>query len=269
MRLLVINGKGGIGKSTVTTNLALLFARSGRRVLLLGCDPKGDSCYSLVAGQVVTLMDRWAEQGDAGLSIADCIVPGRGGVDCLEAGGPKAGSGCAGSGISKALELARDADIVRVRYDVVLLDVLGETVCGGFSEPLGCENPDEVYIVTSGERKSLSATNAIAEAVRKHAQRRVRLGGLVGNLRGLPGEADRISRLAQSIGSTLTCCIPHDPTMAAAEHERIPIVDYAPESPATLALLDLQRKIAARSPGAGKVPTPLTVSQIDELFVAE
>ena len=115
MRMLAFYGKGGIGKSTVVTNLAVLFARQGLRVLQFGCDPKADSCYSLVRGPVRTVMDEWLARGEEELRLEHCLMKTEHGVHCLEVGGPTPGTGCGGRGITKAFELVGEAEALRQR----------------------------------------------------------------------------------------------------------------------------------------------------------
>jgi len=269
MRVLGFYGKGGIGKSTTVSNLSVLLAERGRRVLQLGCDPKSDSCYSLVADDVETVMQQWQLLGESDLTLDRCLMMGRHGVHCLEVGGPVPGTGCGGRGITKALELVGDAAALRVRYDVVLFDVLGDVVCGGFSAPMRSEYADEVYIVTSGEFRALFAANNIAHAVRSHARNGVRLGGLVPNLKGLDHELERIEQLGEAIGSRVLPAIPHDSAVADAELGRVPVVDRAPDSPASRALRALCDVIDAPALAQGTVPRPLTRAELDELFLRE
>jgi nitrogenase iron protein NifH len=266
-RVLAFYGKGGIGKSTVVSNLSVLFARQGKRVLLFGCDPKSDSCYSLVPGAVTTVMERWLELGDSELRLEHCLMQGAHGVDCVEVGGPTAGSGCAGRGITKALELVGDMQGLQARYDVVLFDVLGDVVCGGFSAPMNARYGDEVYVVTSGEFRSLFAANNICQAVKLHARSGARLGGFVANLRGLDGEEQRVDQLAQMIGSRAVQHVPHDPAVAAAELARQPVVAHAPRSPAATALVELCERIVASNPADAIVPRPLTRADLDEMYI--
>ena len=267
MRALVFYGKGGIGKSTVVSNLSVLFAKHGKRVLQFGCDPKSDSCYALVDGEVTTVMERWLELGDAELRLEHCLMPGRHGVECLEVGGPTPGTGCAGRGITKALELIGDAAALNARYDVVLFDVLGDVVCGGFSAPMRADYGDEVYIVSSGEFRSLFAANNIAQGVRLYARGGVRMGGIIANLRGLDDELGRVQQLASAIHTQVVHAIPRDPAVASAELERVPLVDSAPSSAAALAMEQLYESIAAREPDEAAVPRPLTRAELDEMFL--
>lgn len=266
MRMMAFYGKGGIGKSTVVSNLSVLFARSGLRTLQFGCDPKSDSCYGLVPGRIVTVMDIWLGRGEAGLKLEHCLMRGAEGVDCLEVGGPTPGSGCGGRGITKALELVGDPVALRERYDVILFDVLGDVVCGGFSAPMREGYADEVYIVTSGEVRALYAANNISWAVKRYARSGVRLGGLIGNLRGAPEEIDTIERLAGSIGTRLIRAIPRDPAVLDAERMRVSCVQHAPEAEASRAFVALHQAIQEIDPAELPPPRPLVRDEFDRIF---
>lgn len=266
MRMMAFYGKGGIGKSTVVSNLSVLFARSGLRTLQVGCDPKSDSCYGLVPGRIVTVMDTWIERGEAGLKLEHCLMQGAEGVDCLEVGGPTPGSGCGGRGITKALELVGDPLNLRESYDVILFDVLGDVVCGGFSAPMREGYADEVYIVTSGEIRALYAANNISWAVKRYAPRGVRLCGLIGNLRDVPEERGAIERLAGLIGTRLVGTIPRDTSVLDAERLRVPCVQHAPESDASRAFIALHQAIQEIDPTELPPPNPLAREEFDREF---
>ena len=195
-------------------------------------------------------------------------MSGRHGVDCIEVGGPTAGTGCGGRGITKALELIGDPDTLRGTYDLVLFDVLGDVVCGGFSAPMRRRYSDEVYIVTSGEFRSLFAANNISQAVKLYARNGVRLGGLVANLKGLDDELGRVEKLAKSIDSRVMHAIPHDPGVAEAELRRVPIVDSDPTCAASVALHRLYDEIESMKQSDGTIPRPMTRRELNRLFLA-
>ena len=266
MRMLAFYGKGGIGKSTVVTNLAVLFARQGLRVLQFGCDPKADSCYSLVTGPVRTVMDEWLASGEEELRLEHCLMQTEHGVHCLEVGGPTPGTGCGGRGITKAFELIGEAEALRTRYDVVLFDVLGDVVCGGFSAPLRARYANEVYIVTSGELRSLYAANNIAHAVKRFSRDGVRLGGIVANLRDNPREQERVELLARELGSRVLHYVPKDRLVVSAEEARVPLVTFAPHSDITRAYEALHARIDSLGAGELCTPYPLLREEFDELF---
>jgi nitrogenase iron protein NifH len=266
MRVMAFYGKGGIGKSTTVSNLSVLFARDGKRVLQFGCDPKADSSYSLVPGRVTTVMDEWLDRGESELKLEHCLLKGRHGVDCIEVGGPTPGSGCGGRGITKAFELVGDPAVLRRRYDVILFDVLGDVVCGGFSAPMREGYAEEVYVVTSGEIRSLFAANNISHAVVKNAPNGVKMGGLIGNLRGIAGETERLEKFAGLINSSVVHTIPRDPAVADAESRRVPVIEFNETSPASEAFLELYDRIASMQPDQLHLPRPLLRSDFDRLL---
>ena len=132
MKKICIYGKGGIGKSTVVANVAAAAARDGKRVMVVGCDPKADTTRVLVHGRMETILDAHARTGGVGLTLADVAREGAFGVLCMESGGPRAGEGCAGKGIALALQDIRQLGVVEAfQPDLILFDVLGDVVCGG------------------------------------------------------------------------------------------------------------------------------------------
>jgi light-independent protochlorophyllide reductase subunit L len=178
---LAVYGKGGIGKSTIASHLSLAFARRGKKVLQIGCDPKHDSTFSLTGFLIPTIIDTlqdrdyhyediWAE---------DIIYKGYGGVDCVEAGGPPAGAGCGGYVVGETVKLLKELNAF-FEYDVILFDVLGDVVCGGFAAPLNYA--DYCLIVTDNGLDALFAANRIAASVREKARSHpLRCAGLIGN----------------------------------------------------------------------------------------
>lgn len=266
MRKLAFYGKGGIGKSTIVSNLAVLFARSGQRVLLFGCDPKSDSAFALVNGRITTVMAEWLTRGESELTLEHCLMKGPYGVDCIEAGGPQPGVGCGGRGITKAFELVGDPDDMEKRYDVVLFDVLGDVVCGGFSAPMRSGYSEEVYIVTSGEFRALYAANNISHAVARNAGGGAKLGGIVANLRNVRDEREQIEELARQIGSQVLHMIPRDETVNEAERRRVPLVFHDPDCPASRALEELYERIRDLPPEQLRLPRPLPQARFEDVF---
>jgi len=259
-------GKGGIGKSTIVTNLSVLFAKSGNRVLLFGCDPKSDSCYTLIRGPVVTVIDEWIQRGESDLKLEHCLMKSPYGVDCLEVGGPQPGTGCGGRGITKAFELVGDPEALKAKYDVVLFDILGDVVCGGFSAPMRAGYAGEVYIVTSGEIRSLFAANNISQAIRKFSSNGVKMGGLIANLRDNPHEVAAVNTLAAKINSIVIHHIPKDPAVLEAEIKRTPLVDGNVDSPASKAFTELYSRIDSIKSEDMHLPKPLPRSEFDSIF---
>ena len=163
---IAIYGKGGIGKSTTTSNLSAALSQMGYRVMQIGCDPKADSTRNLLGGRIIpTVLGQIQEKGDE-LELEDIVFEGFGGVLCVESGGPTPGIGCAGLGIISAFNKLAELDAYEIyRPDIVLYDVLGDVVCGGFAMPMRNGYADHVFIVTSGEMMALFAATNIAHAV--------------------------------------------------------------------------------------------------------
>ena len=172
MKKIAIYGKGGIGKSTTTANLSAAFASRGLKVMQIGCDPKADSTKNLMDGKKIpTVLDQIRQKEDR-VSLEDLAFPGYGGVVCVESGGPTPGIGCAGRGIITAFEKLEELNAYEVfKPDIVLYDVLGDVVCGGFAMPIRGGYADHVLIVTSGEMMALFAADNIAHAIKNFGKR--------------------------------------------------------------------------------------------------
>jgi nitrogenase iron protein NifH len=193
-------GKGGIGKSTVTSNLAAAFTGMGLRVMQIGCDPKADSTILHRSGnKIPTVLDLIRERNDD-FTLDEMVYSGAGGVLCVEAGGPVPGLGCAGRGIIAALEKLEQKGAYEVfRPDIVLYDVLGDVVCGGFTMPMRKGYADRVCIVTSGEKMSVYAAANIAMALENFRGRGyASLSGLILNRRNVEEEEKRVQELAET-----------------------------------------------------------------------
>ena len=202
---IAIYGKGGIGKSTTVSNLAVAMVKKGLRVMQIGCDPKADSTSLLNGGRrIKTVLELIREKGDA-LELEDMVTVSDEGVFCVEAGGPVPGLGCAGRGIIAALEkLEKKGAYEKYKPDVVLYDVLGDVVCGGFSMPMHRGYAQKVFIVTSGEKMSCYAAGNIAMAIenvkgRGYAQ----LGGFILNRRNVENELENVQSLAKDFDTVI------------------------------------------------------------------
>ncbi len=242
-----IYGKGGIGKSTVTTALSCAFTEMGLRVLQVGCDPKADSTLYLHGGQHIdTMLDVLRQKRDSA-ELADLLHVGYKDIVCAEAGGPTPGLGCAGRGIAAAFEAleARDAfDIIQP--DVVLYDVLGDVVCGGFAMPIREGYAHRVYIVTSGENMAIYAAANIAMAVENFRERGyASLGGLILNRRDVPDERAKVETLAADIRTDIAADLPRENAISDAEVQGLPVFETAPDSDYANAVRGLARKMLA------------------------
>ena len=196
---IAVYGKGGIGKSTTVSNVAVALAEKGLKVMQIGCDPKADSTIALRHGEAVpTVLDLFREKKQD-LKLEDMVRTGYQGVICVEAGGPTPGLGCAGRGIITALEKLKETGAYEVyQPDVVLYDVLGDVVCGGFAAPIREGYAEKVLIVTSGEKMALYAANNISSAVRNFEDRSyARVFGIVLNHRNVENETEKVQAFAQ------------------------------------------------------------------------
>ena len=215
---IAIYGKGGIGKSTVCANLAVALARSGKRVLQIGCDPKHDSTRLLMRGRTLpTVLDYLKEVSKEKERMGEVLGEGTLGIGCIEAGGPKPGVGCAGRGIISSFEFL-ERHRIKDDYDVVLYDVLGDVVCGGFAVPIRREYAEEIFLVTSGEFMALYAANNILRGILNFdGEYGCRVAGILMNARGVPEEDLRVARFAQAVGLPVCARIPRSEAFSAAE----------------------------------------------------
>lgn len=168
MRQIAIYGKGGIGKSTTTQNLAAALAEMGRTLMIVGCDPKADSTRLILGGMPKhTVLDTMRLTEEEDVTLKDFLFTGYHGIQAVESGGPEPGVGCAGRGIVSAINLLERLGAYRPELDYVLYDVLGDVVCGGFAMPIREGKAQEIYIVCSGEMMSLYAANNICKGIQR------------------------------------------------------------------------------------------------------
>ena len=233
MKKIAVYGKGGIGKSTTISNVAAVMAGHGLTVMQIGCDPKADSTVLLRHGRKVeTILNLTRDKGN-NMTLEEMVTPGFRGVLCVEAGGPPPGLGCAGRGIIAALEMLREKGAYdRFRPDVVIYDVLGDVVCGGFSMPMRNGYADQVFVLTSGENMSIYAAANIAAAL-DHFKNRgyARLGGLILNRRNIKDEDRKVEELAGEIHSRIVGSLSRSELVTEAEELGMTVVEAFPDSP--------------------------------------
>ncbi len=251
MRRIAIYGKGGIGKSTTSCNITAALCDMGLKVMQIGCDPKSDSTRMLLNGKrYPTVLETMRGGGD--VDLESIVHRGYGGSLCVECGGPSPGTGCAGRGIIAAFETLENLDAVDVyRPDVILYDVLGDVVCGGFAMPIRNGYANDVFIVSSGEMMSLYAATNISTAVNNFSSSGyARLCGLIQNSRNVEDEDATVDKACREIGTDVITRIPRSPTVQECEKRLMTVIEGAPDSDQAKAYRALAEKMLSLSKDA-------------------
>jgi nitrogenase iron protein NifH len=268
MRQIALYGKGGIGKSTVASNLSAALAEVGYKVMQVGCDPKQDSTTTLVGQFLPTVLEtlqthnvsfdvNFGLNGQHAQLIDEFVFKGFCDVVCVEAGGPKPGVGCAGRGVLVALEFLSKHDVFgKYQIETVIYDVLGDVVCGGFAAPMRQGYAAEVYLITSGELMALYAANNIAKTIQRLANERknARIGGIIHNQRNVLGEIELVEEFAERLGVPVMVHIPRSDDVQLAELQGKTVIEARPDSPQARVYRDLAQKIQANQQRI--IPTP-------------
>ncbi|MBI2788302.1 MAG: AAA family ATPase [Elusimicrobia bacterium] len=271
MEKLVFFGKGGIGKSTISANLAAILAAEGRRMLVIGCDPKHDSTVMLTGdSSTATFKERHEAAHHTELTEAELLTKGKFGIDCVEAGGPDPGLGCAGYGITQLLETLGRLDLMKPeRYDAVVFDILGDVVCGGFAAPLRQGFAEKIFIIVSEEMAALYAANNIAKAVRTYSSNGAVLGGLIVNMRDPEVDREMLERFARLLNTRILGFIPRDPGVRQAEYLRKTMLEHAPDSDIVAQFKSLAAQVLAVDTAATPVPTPIPENIFTDLSLRQ
>ncbi|MGN1378239.1 MAG: nitrogenase iron protein NifH [Dorea sp.] len=229
---IAVYGKGGIGKSTTVSNVAAALAEQGLKVMQIGCDPKADSTLQLRHGDPVPTVLELYNQKKNEFQLEDMVRIGTNGVICVEAGGPTPGLGCAGRGIITALEKLKEKGAYETyQPDVVLYDVLGDVVCGGFSMPMRKGYADQVFIITSGENMAIHAAANIAMAVTNFKNRGyASLGGIILNRREVQREEEKVEELADDFHTKVIGTLSHCELVTQAEEQKKILLECYPDS---------------------------------------
>lgn len=266
MRQVAIYGKGGIGKSTTTQNLNAGLGAMGKKIMIVGCDPKADSTRLILGGLAQqTVLDTLRVEGDD-IELDLVMKTGFAGIKCVESGGPEPGVGCAGRGIITSINLLERLNAYEADLDYVFYDVLGDVVCGGFAMPMREGKAKEIYIVCSGEMMAMYAANNIAKGIMKFANTGgVRLGGLICNSRKVDGEAELVSAFAKELGTQMIHFVPRDNIVQRAEINKKTVIEYDP----TCAQADEYRQLAQKIDGNDMfvVPSPITQERLEEILM--
>lgn len=268
MRKVAIYGKGGIGKSTTTQNTVAGLATMGKKVMVVGCDPKADSTRLLLGGLTQkTVLDTLREEGED-VELEDIRMPGFGGTLCTESGGPEPGVGCAGRGIITSINLLEQLGAYEEDQDLdyVFYDVLGDVVCGGFAMPIREGKAEEIYIVVSGEMMAMYAANNICKGIVKYAESGgVRLGGLICNSRKVDNEFEMIQELANQLGTQMIHFVPRDNMVQKAEINRKTVIEYDDTHNQANEYKELARKIDENEMKV--IPKPLSIDDLEKLLI--
>jgi len=270
MRKVAIYGKGGIGKSTTTQNTVAGLVEQGKKVMVVGCDPKADSTRLLLGGLAQrSVLDTLREEGED-VELSDIRAGGYCNSLCVESGGPEPGVGCAGRGIITSINMLEQLDAYKTEsgdpLDYVFYDVLGDVVCGGFAMPIREGKAEEIYIVCSGEMMAMYAANNISKGILKFAQSGVvRLGGLICNSRKVDNEREMIEQFAKQLGTQMIHFVPRDNDVQRAEINRKTVIEWNPECPQA----DEYRTLANAIDGNDMfiVPKPLPMEQLEKLLM--
>ncbi|MCX9154666.1 nitrogenase iron protein [Niveibacterium sp. 24ML] len=268
LRQCAIYGKGGIGKSTTTQNLVAALAEAGKKVMIVGCDPKADSTRLILHAKMQnTVMQLAADAGSVeDLELEDVLQVGFKGIKCAESGGPEPGVGCAGRGVITAINFLEEEGAYSDDLDFVFYDVLGDVVCGGFAMPIREGKAQEIYIVVSGEMMAMYAANNISKGIVKYANSGgVRLAGLICNSRKTDREDELIEALAAKIGTQMIHFVPRDNVVQHAEIRRMTVIEYDPTAKQADEYRELARKIVENKKFV--IPNPLEMEELEELLM--
>jgi nitrogenase iron protein NifH len=268
MRKIAIYGKGGIGKSTTTQNTVAALAEMGKKIMVVGCDPKSDSTRLLLGGMSQkTVLDTLRAEGED-LDLEDVLKIGFKGTRCVESGGPEPGVGCAGRGIITSINLLEQLGAYSESFglDYAFYDVLGDVVCGGFAMPIREGKAKEIYIVVSGEMMAMYAANNICKGIFKFAEAGgVRLGGLICNSRKVDHESELVQMLAERLGTQMIHFVPRDNVVQRAEINRKTVIDFD----SSTGQADEYRKLAKAidENQLFVIPKPMTTDELESILI--
>ena len=266
MRQIAIYGKGGIGKSTTTQNLTAGLVEAGKKVMVVGCDPKADSTRLLLGGLAQkTVLDTLRDEGED-VKLDQIMREGFMGTKCVESGGPEPGVGCAGRGIITSIGLLENLGAYTDDLDFVFYDVLGDVVCGGFAMPIREGKAQEIYIVASGEMMALYAANNISKGIKKYARSGgVRIGGIICHSRNVDRELDLLRAFSKELGTKLLYFVPRDNLVQHAEINRKTVIEYKPDSNQAQEYRNLAEALINNDDFT--IPTPMTQDRLEEILL--
>ena len=266
IRQVAIYGKGGIGKSTTTQNLTAGLAELGKKIMVVGCDPKADSTRLLLGGLAQkTVLDTIRDEGED-IELSTILKTGFKGIKCVESGGPEPGVGCAGRGIITSINTLERLEAYTDDLDYVFYDVLGDVVCGGFAMPIREGKAKEIYIVASGEMMALYAANNISKGIQKYANKGgTRLGGIICNSRNVDRELDLLRAFSKELGTQLIHFVPRDNVVQRAEIRKKTVIEYDQATHQA----DEYRELAKHIDENDKfvIPKPMSQERLEEILI--
>jgi nitrogenase iron protein NifH len=243
-------------------------AEAGKKVMIVGCDPKADSTRLILHSKAQeTIMHLAADAGSVeDLELDEVLRRGYSGIKCVESGGPEPGVGCAGRGVITAINFLEEEGAYDEDLDFVFYDVLGDVVCGGFAMPIRENKAQEIYIVVSGEMMAMYAANNICKGIVKYASSgSVRLAGLICNSRNTDRENELIEALAARLGTQMIHFVPRDNVVQRAEIRRMTVIEYDPTSKQADEYRSLANKMINNKNLV--VPTPISMDELEELLM--
>ncbi len=274
MRQIAIYGKGGIGKSTIATNLSVALKEAGHTVMQVGCDPKRDSTRNLTGGRLIpTVLETYRDQLRLGrdeyaITLQDIVFKGYQDILCVESGGPEPGVGCAGRGVLTAINILRDLKaFTTYNVDVVVYDVLGDVVCGGFAQPIREGYAREIYLLCSGAFMSIYAANNIAKGIRRLSRKgETGLAGIICNSSGDEQfEREVVGDFARALGSQLVQFVPRSPVIQMCEVESKTVLEHSPGAGEAAVFRELAKRVLdTKTP---EIPTPVEeLADLEKLY---
>ncbi|HEY8464226.1 MAG TPA: nitrogenase iron protein [Bacillota bacterium] len=258
---IAIYGKGGIGKSTTTSNISAALAAAGYKVMQFGCDPKSDSTNTLRGGKYIpTVLDTLREKSI--VKAEEVLFQGFAGVYCVEAGGPAPGVGCAGRGIITAVQLLKQLKVFEeLDLDFVLYDVLGDVVCGGFAVPIREGIAEHVFTVSSADFMAIYAANNLFKGIQKYSNSGgALLGGVIANSINAPYAKEIIDDFVKQTGTQVIGYVPRSVTVTQSELQGKTTIEAAPNSEQAKVYQQLAARIANHTDS--KIPTPLDIKDL-------
>jgi nitrogenase iron protein NifH len=261
IKQIAIYGKGGIGKSTTTSNISAALVEAGYRVMQIGCDPKSDSTNTLRGGEYIpSVLDLL--RANSRVDAHEAIFQGFGGIYCVEAGGPQPGVGCAGRGIITAVELLKQQNVFEeLNLDYVIYDVLGDVVCGGFAVPIREGIAEHVFTISSADFMAIYAANNLFKGIQKYSTAGgALLGGIIANSINTSFHREIVDDFSARTKTQIVEYVPRSITVTQSELQGKTTIEANPKSEQAGIYRRLARKIAEHT--QSKVPTPLTADEL-------